>query len=216
MGRFINADDMLGGNGDIQSYNLFAYCSNDPINHSDPSGTVVDLVFEAGVVAIVIIVVGLIVIATAAISLPASPSVAIPGSNDVLDGLRRSLGNVRDGIIEGIAKAKRGLKNLAKSIADDYVDARDIDSNNRKAQYWSAIIVHNMVTPVDPLTYSEARDWIDRGGNLLCINRAAAFAIIRFYSPAEYEGAHRGGICGYLNHYHLSSAHQNHIWFYGD
>lgn len=216
VGRFINADDMLGGNGDIQSYNLFAYCSNDPINHSDPSGTVVDLVFEAGVVAIVIIVVGLIVIATAAISLPASPSVAIPGSNDVLDGLRRSLGNVRDGIIEGIAKAKRGLKNLAKSIADDYVDARDIDSNNRKAQYWSAIISHNMVTPVNPLTYSEARNWIDRGGNLLCIDRAAAFAIIRFYPSARYEPAHHNGTCGYLNHYHLSSAHKNHIWFYGD
>ena len=29
---------MLGGNGDIQSYDLFAYCSNDPINHSDPTG----------------------------------------------------------------------------------------------------------------------------------------------------------------------------------
>ena len=37
-GRFINADGILGANGDILSYNLFAYCSNNPINFSDPSG----------------------------------------------------------------------------------------------------------------------------------------------------------------------------------
>ena len=122
VGRFINADDMLGGNGDIQSYNLFAYCSNDPINHSDPSGTVVDLVFEAGAVAIVIIAVGLIVITTAAISLPASPSVAIPGSNDVIDGLRRSLGTIRDSVTEGIENLRRGTERIARDITQEKVD----------------------------------------------------------------------------------------------
>ena len=122
VGRFINADDMLGGNGDIQSYDLFAYCSNEPINHSDPSGTVVDLVFEAGVVAIVIIAVGLIVIATAAISLPASPSIDIPGSNDGLDGLRRSLGTIRDSVTEGIENLRRGTERIARDITQEKVD----------------------------------------------------------------------------------------------
>ncbi len=39
-GRFINADDVsyLGANGDINSYNLYAYCSNNPIMYVDPSG----------------------------------------------------------------------------------------------------------------------------------------------------------------------------------
>lgn len=39
-GRFINAGstDYLGANGDINSYNLFAYCSNNPVNYADPSG----------------------------------------------------------------------------------------------------------------------------------------------------------------------------------
>ncbi len=37
-GRLINADGIIGANGDILSYNLFAYCSNNPINFSDPSG----------------------------------------------------------------------------------------------------------------------------------------------------------------------------------
>ena len=39
--RFINADSLnyLGANGDMQSFNLYAYCSNNPILHVDPNGT---------------------------------------------------------------------------------------------------------------------------------------------------------------------------------
>ena len=38
--RFISADEVrfLGANGDLFSYNLYAYCSNDPINRYDPTG----------------------------------------------------------------------------------------------------------------------------------------------------------------------------------
>ena len=36
-GRFINADGELSGGG-LQGYNLFAYCLNNPVNMSDPSG----------------------------------------------------------------------------------------------------------------------------------------------------------------------------------
>ena len=39
-GRFINADDIsyLGANGDLTGYNLFAYCSNNPVMGYDPYG----------------------------------------------------------------------------------------------------------------------------------------------------------------------------------
>ena len=39
-GRFISADDIsyLGANGDLNSFNLYAYCSNNPIMYTDPSG----------------------------------------------------------------------------------------------------------------------------------------------------------------------------------
>ena len=36
--RFISADSIIGANGDIIGYNLFAYCSNNPIMYTDPSG----------------------------------------------------------------------------------------------------------------------------------------------------------------------------------
>ncbi|MCI8444805.1 MAG: hypothetical protein HFG15_00045 [Bacilli bacterium] len=38
-GRFINADGIVGANEDILGYNLFAYCSNNPVNRIDTDGT---------------------------------------------------------------------------------------------------------------------------------------------------------------------------------
>ena len=38
IGRFINSDGLLGLEGDILSTNMYAYCGNDPINHTDNSG----------------------------------------------------------------------------------------------------------------------------------------------------------------------------------
>ena len=40
IGRFLSADESsyLGANGDLNSYNLYAYCSNNPVMFTDPSG----------------------------------------------------------------------------------------------------------------------------------------------------------------------------------
>ena len=39
IGRWINADGQMSGiGGDIMGYNMFAYCMNNPVNMSDPSG----------------------------------------------------------------------------------------------------------------------------------------------------------------------------------
>ena len=37
-GRFLNADGYVNANGDIIGYNMYAYCSNNPIMGTDPSG----------------------------------------------------------------------------------------------------------------------------------------------------------------------------------
>ena len=40
VGRFISPDapGYLGANADLTSYNLYAYCSNNPVMYTDPSG----------------------------------------------------------------------------------------------------------------------------------------------------------------------------------
>ncbi len=38
VGRFLNADAILGANGGVIGYNSFAYCNNNPLNFSDDSG----------------------------------------------------------------------------------------------------------------------------------------------------------------------------------
>ena len=36
--RFINPDAILGANGGLVGYNMYAYCNNDPVDYSDLSG----------------------------------------------------------------------------------------------------------------------------------------------------------------------------------
>ena len=38
VGRFLNADGIVGANGGIEGYNMFAYCNNNPVVFSDESG----------------------------------------------------------------------------------------------------------------------------------------------------------------------------------
>ena len=38
VGRFLNADGIVGANGDITGYNMFAYCNNNPVKNEDRNG----------------------------------------------------------------------------------------------------------------------------------------------------------------------------------
>ena len=39
IGRFINADSLISTGQDINGFNMFAYCGNNPVNRVDPTGT---------------------------------------------------------------------------------------------------------------------------------------------------------------------------------
>ena len=72
IGRFINADDAgtLGANSQILSYNLFAYCLNNPVNRTDDGGNLSWLAKIAIGVA-VIAVAAVVTVATAGAAAPA-------------------------------------------------------------------------------------------------------------------------------------------------
>ena len=54
-GRFLNADGYVNANGDILGYNMFAYCSNNPVMYVDPKGTcaLIAVVLVAAVIVVV-------------------------------------------------------------------------------------------------------------------------------------------------------------------
>ena len=56
-GRFISADDVdfLGADGTIASYNLFAYCSNNPVIYQDSTGYAIDTIWDIVSLAVSII-----------------------------------------------------------------------------------------------------------------------------------------------------------------
>lgn len=52
-GRFISADGYINANGDIKGYNMFAYCSNNPVMYIDPNGEIAWWVIAIIVVAVI-------------------------------------------------------------------------------------------------------------------------------------------------------------------
>lgn len=74
-------------------------------------------------------------------------------------------------------------------------------------QYWSAALVNKQVVQIEGLTYTQARTLASMGGDIVCADRGAAIAIVKFYPSARWDMAHGSKEEGYLNHYHLSSAH---------
>ena len=48
VGRFLSPDTILGANGGLLGYNLYAYCNNNPVMFADPSGQELLLTFAIG------------------------------------------------------------------------------------------------------------------------------------------------------------------------
>ena len=200
-GRFLNADGYINANGDILGYNMFAYCGNNPLMYIDPSGTSVTATFTVmlGFAALAF----LVFTTCTMIAMMSTQSIAT------------TYPNTFDNPFEREKPLERSKTKEKVTVRDSTKDVTKNKDDSQSYNYWTAEIVNGLVVPIKPLTYSEARVWVDCGNNLLCRDRASAIAIVKFYRSARYEPAHQ---CkeGYLNHYHLSTAHQNHIWFYGE
>lgn len=65
-GRFVNADAILGANGDMLSYNLFAYCGDNPIMRADPTGSIA--VADDVVIGIIVVCVWLFTVTEVALA----------------------------------------------------------------------------------------------------------------------------------------------------
>ena len=151
IGRFINADGVISGTGEsVQGYNLFAYCFNNPVNMSDPSGNwpkwATKLVAAVAVVAVVAAVAAVTVAtagagtAIAAVAVGAAKGAAIGFAVGAASGaaigyattgtLEGTLNGMADGALSGsisgaITGGVQGYSNYS-----NYTSARNFLKNN--------------------------------------------------------------------------------------
>ena len=108
-GRFVNGDGIIGANQDINAYNLFAYCSNNPVNYSDPTGknifSAIGIAFaslSSWAVLAAIVIVGVV-----ALSIVSNPAIN--------DGIATGIGNTIGAIEDTVDKVKEQVKERTKS-----------------------------------------------------------------------------------------------------
>ena len=152
--RFINADEIgyLGANGDLNSYNLYAYCSNNPVMYVDPTGNSLAAVANAfwtfwGYAvsdgpSIVGDLVGIFFLASAVID-------AI--WNDSTDTIE---------------------KEESPSIAETVINGLD-----DKVYYGAQIIANQLVINTEAMNFFEARSWVELTAELGRFGRKASWGV---------------------------------------
>ena len=201
VGRFLNADDVryLGIGSVSSGWNLYAYCYNSPTNYSDPSGNVavVDDIFF-GLFSIVLAALAL----STPKQLPTQGSTVVlpqPGSSTVLP-------------LPNIPYFELKTKKQCIPNTSEVVDVPKSIFPSKAYNYWIPMKKGDEISSGCGLTYSQAREWVTSGGDLVCVDQGAAYAIVKFFPSYTLEKPHKDR---YLWHYHLNRNHKNHIWFYG-
>ena len=120
--RFINADGLVSTGTGVLGYNMFAYCNNNPVNYSDPSGNNPTAIVSS-TLKILAVLVAVVVVAKIVTSEPVKNAVAnvvqttIENTKNQLDAIGNTVGVIASIVNFSIenARARSHEKELAKS-----------------------------------------------------------------------------------------------------
>ena len=193
--RFISADSFDYINADTStSVNAYAYCKNNPLIYSDPTGYNVGglapIIFYGFItftgLIVIFLLIYVIVSSLSGISIDFSfPSVSIPTPAEIADANIRST----------------------------------IGSNTNGTIYWAAIRSGSFVTIGQELTFNAAKAYVRSGMDVFAVDINAAYDLAyaacskgKFpYGPEIDEG--KNGTTGYYWHYHPNPRTDAHIFY---
>jgi len=113
-GRFINADVFLNANGDIIGYNMFAYCSNNPTNYVDSSGSMAildDLLF----------------VGFACVLLFCTTLLAV----EIIEASSENPGDIYESVSDGVDEIRKKIDELNDNHSGEYTVYYLVDDDNR-------------------------------------------------------------------------------------
>ena len=218
--RFISADSVIDGR-DFDGLNLYAYCWNDPVNHSDKNGTDCGAILQKwnGLAPNLTNMDG---------PLPFGDAIYIGGV--IVLGLAAGI----EALVTTIPRVEIGtsapsLPQTRSKTREDVLPKIGIDvktkeriENDKNSRYWMARRNNGDVEIGPSLTYEQAREMVfkmaaynDPKMGIMCINRDAALAIVRFYPNYEGPENHNPSDIRYYWHYHINRNNHFHIWYYG-
>jgi hypothetical protein len=198
LGRFINADAILGQTGELLGHNIFIYCKNNPVNNFDPNGyRTVSSSFEE----IEIIVVAVAVIGT------------------LFSVTREAIGNAVSGAIQDTKTSiKTYTKNISKSKSiNKTITTTSSSKNKQRAKYFEATTIKSGGILIgNPLTIENAQIRLLSGNDVYASTQLHAVYLAGTLGGTErdpdYPDIHEWSPENKY-HYHLKGHVGGHIFF---
>ncbi len=216
IGRFINADDssMLLNN----VCNLFAYCENNPIKHTDPSGKFfAEAVLIAGIVAVFAIAVCFAAIVNTS-SWKSFCTTVGNGMSSAWDALKSGAKKLKSWSVKKL-KALLAAVNAYLTVVRADSKIKNNVRRNSKTRYWGASFGKNCVNLGKKLSYSQAVQEVKSGRSVFTVTNAEAEAVAKAagnnkkpVGPEIDKG--KQNTIGYYYHYHINGRkNKGHVFY---